>query len=123
MKPKAFFCVVLAMAAVVCGGSAIATSRQTVEAADFEKTSYDKASIDRLSTDAPFIDFSQLDKSAIEFDSSDSSGLDIFIPIRPDFSFGDEEEQEPMPEQYCMRDEYVMYAQHQDKEGLGTQTR
>ena len=117
MKPKAFFCVVLAMAAVVCGGSAIATSRQTVEAADFEKTSYNKASIDRLSTDAPFIDFSQLDKSAIEFDSSDSSGLDIFIPIRPDFSFGDEEEQEPMPEQYCMRDEYVMYAQHQDKEG------
>ena len=116
MKSKGIFCIILAVLAVASGASAIATS-QRADAAGLEKISYDKSALDELSFDRPFIDFSQFEKSAIEFDPEDSSGLEIVLPIRPDFSFS-EEDTVPMPSHYCMRDEYVVYAQHQDKQGL-----
>lgn len=116
MKAKSFFCLALASAAVVCVGSAIATEQYTAEALGFQKISYDQSFVDRLS-DESLIDFSKLDKSALDFDSNDDSGLDISLPIRPDYPFSSDEEQEQMPSHYCLRDEYVVYAQHQDKEG------
>ena len=114
MKIKSFFCFVLAMTAIACGGVAIATSQQTAEAEGLEQISFDKSFIESTSIDRPIIDFPVLDKSAD--DCSDSSGLEILFPDRPNFSFIEEEE-EAMPSNYCMRDEYIILAQNQDKQG------
>ena len=48
----------------------------------------------------------------------------VINPIRPPLTDEEEEEEEeivpaePLPSEYCLRDDYIVYAQHQDKNGL-----
>ena len=111
MKMKSFLCLTLATIALTGGGTAI--GKGILEANALGKDYVDS------SISVPFIDFSPVDRSDdILIDPSDSNS---FLPIRPPFVLEEEEEEEddvePLPSHYCMRDEYVVYAQHQDKEG------
>ena len=92
MNKKALFCLALSALISLCGGLTI---KIFPGMADGLK---------------PPIDFSSTD-------SSDSSGS--FIPIQPGDRFDKDEEEEidPMPSRYCLRDEYILHTQHQGEEG------
>lgn len=65
--------------------------------------------------DLPFVDLIGGKVPAIK----DPIGGIIIPPYRPGIVPPEEEEPlEPLPEEYCMRDEYIVFAQHQDKQGF-----
>lgn len=94
MKRKSILCLGLCVAMVLSGGAAMATNYATAAMENIEKEFLDRSFLEEISIDRPGI-----------LDSS------IFFPFRP------EEEEEELPSHYCMRDDYILYAQHQDKEG------
>ncbi len=105
MKGKSFFCCALVTVMALCGGLAIGAKGGMTQADALGKIS---------------VDFSAFDKSATDFSAIEESSVDdsrIFFPIdRPSIDISGEEE-DLLPSNYCLRDDYVLYAQHQDKQG------
>ena len=81
----------------------------------FPEIAYKELDLSKIK-DHPFVDLENSKLPAIKEPAGDISGL---LPSRPGIIPPEEEvPSEPLPEEYCMRDEYIVFAQHQDKHGF-----